>query len=68
MTTDPKEPSPSVLVGLMRLREHCTFTWRRQDGLDERTVHVLPHHCEPCLREARRRGFRLIAPDGTEYV
>jgi len=69
VTDEPKDqPAPYVLVGLVRIREHCTFTWRRQEGLGERTVHILPHHCDLCLREARRRGFRLIGPDGTEYV
>lgn len=69
MATAPKgPPSPALLVGLVRVREHCTFNWRRPEGLHERTIDVLPHHCEPCIREVLSRGFRLLKPDGTEYV
>jgi hypothetical protein len=55
------------LVGLVRLRDHCTFKWQRSDGSDQRTVVVLDHHCLQCLAEARRRGYNLITQHGTAY-
>lgn len=54
------------LVGLVRLREHCTFTWQRPDGSDERTVMVHRDHCLQCLAEARRRGYRLVDENGAD--
>jgi len=68
MVTDPKEHRTStILVGLVRMREHCTFNWRQPEGAVQ-TIEVLPHHCEDCLREARRRGFRLARPDGGDCL
>jgi hypothetical protein len=60
--------TPAPLVGLIRVREHCTFNWQRLDGADVRSVIVQDHHCLQCLAEARRRGFRLIVPDGGDYA
>lgn len=68
IVTDSKAHRPStILVGLVRIREHCTFNWRQPEGAVQ-TILVLPHHCEDCLREARRRGFRLARPDGTDFL
>jgi hypothetical protein len=54
------------LVGLVRLRDHCTFTWQRSEGADQRSVVVHDHHCLQCLAEARRRGYRLVTEDGRD--
>jgi hypothetical protein len=47
-------------VGLVRVRSHCTFTWRRAAGGDEKNVEVLPDHCVECVLEVRRRGYKVI--------
>lgn len=49
-----------VPVGLLRVREHCTFAWNTTPGADQRSVDVLPSHCEECIAEVRRRGFELV--------
>jgi hypothetical protein len=55
---------PGSLVGLVRPREHCIFTWHKADGSAQRTIEVQTHHCLQCIAELRRQGFRLITPDG----
>jgi hypothetical protein len=55
------------LIGLLRLRDHCTFTWRGTEGRDERTIEIHSDHCLQCLAEARRRGYRLVTSDGKDY-
>lgn len=65
MSADP--PPPVMLVGLMRVREHCTFTWRKPETGGVRAVEVLADHCLQCIAELRRGGFELINPDGTAY-
>jgi hypothetical protein len=45
-------------VGLIRVRDHCTFTWRGPE--DERTVEIEAHHCADCIADVRTRGYRLI--------
>jgi hypothetical protein len=62
VTDDRSTPPP--LVGLVRPREHCIFTWRQQEGSDERTVVILADHCLQCVSDLRRRGFKLVTGDG----
>lgn len=47
------------LVGLIRVRSHCTFTWRKWPHQDQRSVEVRPSHCPECVDEIRRRGYAL---------
>ena len=65
MTTDPTPPA--ILVGLVTVREHCTFTWRRSESGGARSVEIRPDHCPQCVAELGRRGARLITPDGEPY-
>lgn len=58
----------SMRIGLLRIREHCTFTWRQAEGETKRALEVRPHHCEHCLAEARRSGYVLRRPDGTDLT
>jgi hypothetical protein len=59
--------TPRGLVGLVRLRDHCTFTWRGSEAERTRTVEVRDDHCLQCLTEARRLGYRVVSPDGKDY-
>jgi hypothetical protein len=58
---DPIEPS--VLVGRIRLRQHCAFTWEepQQGGL--RTARVRVNHCAECIAELRKLGYLLARED-----
>ena len=57
--TDDAEPR-HVPVGLLRVRNHCTFTWRGAVTGAQRRVEVLPDHCAECIAEVRRRGLEVI--------
>jgi hypothetical protein len=60
-------PTPdSTRTGLVRPRDHCTFTWTQAENTEIRSVEVRPDHCLQCVAELRRRGHRLISSDGTE--
>lgn len=59
MNRDPENPRLST--GLLRVRDHCTFTWFRQAESEQRLVHVREDHCETCIAEVRRRGYDVIA-------
>ena len=37
---------PHVFTGLIRLRDHCTFTWEQPEGDPQRTAIVRENHCE----------------------
>jgi len=65
VTDDSSSASP--LVGLVRIREHCTFTWRRATPSAEVSVEVRETHCTKCVAEARFRGYRLLGPDGQDH-
>lgn len=57
----PKSPKPPVVrVGLMRVRDHCTFAWRQPEGDGQRSVEVVTTHCAACLDDLQRRGYQLI--------
>jgi hypothetical protein len=53
-------------VGLLRLRDHCTFSWQEQQGGGRRTAEVRPTHCDACVAELRQRGYDVVPPDGEE--
>ena len=63
MAAEP--PSPVMLVGVMRVRKHCTFSWERPETADIRTVEVRSSHCPQCIAELRQRGFQLVNADGS---
>jgi hypothetical protein len=57
MTSSDRERS--VLVGLIRLRDHCTFTWRKQQDGGPRTVDVRANHCRECVAELVKLGYGI---------
>lgn len=57
--TDDSEPR-RLPVGLLRVRNHCTFTWRGLVAGGQRSIEVLPDHCAECVAEVRRLGFDVI--------
>jgi hypothetical protein len=44
------------IVGLLRVRDCCVFTWRDARDRKRRTIFVEPHHCAQCIAELRRIG------------
>ena len=60
MPAGPKKPH--VLTGLVRMREHCTFTWEQPEGEPRRTAIVRENHCEACVTAVREQGY-LLRPD-----
>jgi hypothetical protein len=50
-----KDDTPKI-VGLLRLRECCLFTWRESRDRQKRTVVIEPNHCAQCIAELRRIG------------
>jgi hypothetical protein len=64
MTKGPT--SDSSRTGLLRPREHCTFTWTQDEDQADRTVTIRRDHCLQCVAELRRRGHRLVSEDGTD--
>lgn len=62
-----KAPASGPLrTGLLRPRDHCTFTWTQGEGEAERTVVVRRDHCLQCVARLRRGGHRLVSEDGSE--
>ena len=53
-----------ALVGLLRPRQHCTFTWREPEGGGPRSAEVRETHCAECVAELRALGYRLV-PEGS---
>jgi hypothetical protein len=58
-----RRTEPDDLVGLVRVRQHCTFTWRKAAHQDQRSVEVFGNHCADCVEEVRRRGYSLVFTD-----
>jgi hypothetical protein len=44
------------IVGLLRVRNCCLFTWRDARDRNRRTIFVEPQHCAQCIAELRRMG------------
>jgi CheY-like chemotaxis protein len=59
------------LVGLIRPRRCCIFTWRerraKSDRPGERTIEITPLHCDACVRELRSLALpvRLVRRGST---
>jgi hypothetical protein len=58
MANEPKPPV--MLTGLIRVRNHCLFTWQEPEGGGPRSVEIWPSHCAECIAEIRERHYRLI--------
>jgi hypothetical protein len=56
----PGENEPTVLVGLIRVRSHCTFTWRRPEDMGERQAILRDHHCDECIAHLEDKGWSFI--------
>jgi hypothetical protein len=52
-----------VLVGLIRVREHCTFTWEEPEGGGRRSAQVRETHCSECVATLRELEYRLVSED-----
>ena len=50
---------PHVFTGLIRLRDHCTFTWEQPEGDPQRTAIVRETHCDRCVAALRDLGYLL---------
>jgi hypothetical protein len=48
-------PDYPEVIGLLRVRNHCLFTWRERGN--RRVVEVSEAHCEVCIEEVRGRGY-----------
>lgn len=66
MTMARKSPIPFELVGVIRVRSHCSFRWHEPEGGGLRSAEVGPEHCETCLQELRRLRYRLVRSEGSE--
>lgn len=53
------QTKPVVVVGLIRVRQHCTFRWEEPEGGGRRTVEVRATHCPECVDELRELGYLL---------
>jgi hypothetical protein len=60
MKVNEESSSPATRVGLIRMRDHCTFTWRQHEGSDLRSVEVRATHCSECVAALETSGFRLV--------
>jgi len=57
-------PKPHVFTGLIRLRDHCTFTWEQAEGDPQRTAIVRETHCPRCVTALGELGY-LLRPDSS---
>jgi hypothetical protein len=60
--TGPLRP-PVVLVGLIRLRDHCAFTWEEPVGGGQRVARVRSTHCAECIGELGKLGYLMLRED-----
>ena len=51
---------PAVRVGLIRVREHCTFTWKEPEAGGRRSAEIRTTHCAECVAVLRELGYRLV--------
>jgi hypothetical protein len=47
------------IVGLVRVRDHCTFRWSVRGSTEVRTAEVDVSHCSECIEELESRGYVL---------
>jgi hypothetical protein len=50
---------PVMLVGLIRLREHCAFSWQEPERGGQRVARVTSTHCAECTAEIKALGYVL---------
>jgi hypothetical protein len=48
------------LVGLIRLRDHCTFSWEEPAPGGPRRAEVRATHCPACVAELRTKGYVIV--------
>jgi hypothetical protein len=48
------------VLGLIRLRDHCAFTWEEPVGGGQRLARVRNTHCENCIAELAKRGYLTV--------
>ena len=58
---EDRTKSPVVLVGLIRVREHCAFAWEAPVSGGRRVAIARQTHCEGCVAELRRLGYVVKA-------
>jgi two-component system, OmpR family, response regulator CpxR len=56
--SERSQPEP---IGLIRVNEHCLFTWKERGS--RRVVEVREVHCVRCVTEVRRLGFGIEGPE-----
>jgi hypothetical protein len=60
----PGEDAPAVedeiLVGLVRVREHCLFQWRKAHANAPRHTQLEEDHCPECILELKRQGYQVV--------
>jgi hypothetical protein len=56
--SDPSKPV--TLIGLIRLREHCAFTWQEPEAGGTRIARIRSTHCADCISELGKLGYRLV--------
>jgi hypothetical protein len=50
----------NTLIGLTRVNEHCTFTWKQASPSEPKMILVKSWHCDDCVEEARQLGFEVL--------
>ncbi len=50
------------IIGLLKIRDHCLFTWREPERERRRIVEIRSEHCEQCIAELYKMavGWTLI--------
>jgi hypothetical protein len=66
MTDSRDSDKPAVIVGLLRLRDHCTFSWEEPQSGGRRTAWVRATHCADCVSELERRGYEIARVAASE--
>jgi hypothetical protein len=54
---------PVLLVGLVRPRGHCAFTWEEPERGGPRVARVTSTHCAECVQELRDLAYVLVPED-----
>lgn len=44
------------VFGTIKIRQHCTFSWRQPESGYQRIVDIENHHCDTCVSELVRMG------------
>lgn len=54
------ESTKPLRVGLIRVRDHCTFSWRENEAGGGRSAAIQATHCPECVAELRKLGYVLV--------